>query len=216
MHPETDARGMGMNSVVYAAAKVRVGVPVGDNLPRHVCDACGVVHYQNPKIVVGCIPEWEDRILLCRRAIEPRYGLWTLPAGFMENGETVLRGRCPRDPGGGERPRRASRTLYVAVQPAAHQPGLHAVSRRLLDLDFHPGDESLEADDRRAEIPGPQMAFPTVTEALKLYFADRARGTVPGAHARHRARRSRAGALPDSPPELTSTGIRHLPPRPGP
>lgn len=64
-------------------------VPEGDNRERHVCSACATVHYQNPKVVAGCIVEWEDRILLCRRAIEPRYGLWTLPAGFMENDETT-------------------------------------------------------------------------------------------------------------------------------
>jgi NADH pyrophosphatase NudC (nudix superfamily) len=67
-------------------------IPEGDNLPRFVCAACGAIHYQNPKIVVGCLPEWEDRVLLCRRAIEPRHGLWTLPAGFLENGETVEAG----------------------------------------------------------------------------------------------------------------------------
>src|SRR5262245_64942520 len=70
-------------------APVTLKVPPGDNLPRHVCDACSAIHYVNPRMVIGCIPEWEDRVLLCRRAIEPRYGLWTLPAGFMENGETV-------------------------------------------------------------------------------------------------------------------------------
>ncbi|MEK7768094.1 MAG: NUDIX hydrolase, partial [Pseudomonadota bacterium] len=69
---------------------VELRVPAGDTLPRYVCPACGVIHYQNPKMVVGCIPEWEDKILLCRRAIEPRHGLWTLPAGFMENAETLV------------------------------------------------------------------------------------------------------------------------------
>ena len=64
-------------------------IPEGDNLPRYVCANCGAIHYQNPKVVVGCLPEWEDKVLLCRRAIEPRHGLWTLPAGFLENGETV-------------------------------------------------------------------------------------------------------------------------------
>ena len=66
-------------------------VPPGDSLPRDVCDACGIVHYLNPKLVVGTVPEWEGRVLLCRRAIEPRYGYWTLPAGFLENGETPAR-----------------------------------------------------------------------------------------------------------------------------
>lgn len=67
-------------------------IPDGDNLPRYICPVCGAIHYQNPKMVVGCIPEWENKVLLCRRAIEPKYGLWTLPAGFMENGETTLEG----------------------------------------------------------------------------------------------------------------------------
>ncbi|WP_199399667.1 NUDIX hydrolase, partial [endosymbiont of Ridgeia piscesae] len=61
-------------------------IPEGDNRQRHVCPECRTIHYQNPKMVVGCIPLWEEQVLLCRRAIEPRYGLWTLPAGFMENG----------------------------------------------------------------------------------------------------------------------------------
>src|SRR5688572_13830518 len=73
-------------------APVTHKIPPGDSLPRHVCDACNTIHYQNPKIVVGCIPEWEDRILLCKRAIEPRYGLWTVPAGFMENREPTYQG----------------------------------------------------------------------------------------------------------------------------
>src|ERR1035437_9476644 len=64
-------------------------IPVGDALLRAVCDACGTIHYQNPKLVVGSLPIWEDKVLLCRRAIEPRHGLWTLPAGFMENNETL-------------------------------------------------------------------------------------------------------------------------------
>ncbi|MBM4200382.1 MAG: NUDIX hydrolase, partial [Gammaproteobacteria bacterium] len=68
---------------------VRVGIPEGDDRPRHICDACVTIHYQNPKLIAGCIPVWEDRILLCKRAIEPRQGYWTLPAGFMELGETI-------------------------------------------------------------------------------------------------------------------------------
>ena len=67
-------------------------IPEGDTLPRYVCANCGTIHYQNPKTVVGCLPEWNDRVLLCKRAIEPRHGLWTLPAGFLENGETVEQG----------------------------------------------------------------------------------------------------------------------------
>ena len=79
-----------MNFCSQCGAAVRLLVPAGDNRPRHVCETCGVIHYQNPKIVAGCIPEWQGQVLLCRRAIEPRYGLWTLPAGFMENGESAV------------------------------------------------------------------------------------------------------------------------------
>ena len=67
-------------------------IPDGDTVPREVCGACGAIHYRNPKVVVGCLATWEDRVLLCRRAFEPRHGLWTLPAGFMENGETLAAG----------------------------------------------------------------------------------------------------------------------------
>ena len=74
------------------SSRIVLRVPDGDNLPRFVCAECGTIHYQNPKIVVGCLPEWEGRVLLCKRAIEPRYGLWTLPAGFLENGETIVAG----------------------------------------------------------------------------------------------------------------------------
>jgi len=81
-----------MNYCSECGSAVEVEIPEGDNHPRHLCPSCGTVHYQNPKVVVGCIPLWEDRVLLCRRAIEPRYGWWTLPAGFMENGETSLQG----------------------------------------------------------------------------------------------------------------------------
>ena len=71
------------------AAPIARRVPPGDSLPRYLCDACGSIHYENPRLVVGTLPEWQGKVLLCRRAIEPRYGYWTLPAGFMENGETV-------------------------------------------------------------------------------------------------------------------------------
>ena len=78
-----------MNFCSKCGAKLSLRVPPGDSLPRHVCDNCNTIHYRNPLVVVGTIPEWEDRILLCKRAIEPRHGLWTLPAGFMELGETT-------------------------------------------------------------------------------------------------------------------------------
>ncbi|MGH8731096.1 MAG: NUDIX hydrolase, partial [Burkholderiales bacterium] len=81
-----------MNFCSDCGARVERRVPPGDSLPRFVCASCGTIHYENPKMVVGCIPEWEAGILLCRRAIEPRHGLWTVPAGFLENGETTAQG----------------------------------------------------------------------------------------------------------------------------
>ena len=87
IEPDTE-----MKFCSQCSAPVALRIPDGDALPRHVCTACGTIHYQNPKMVVGCIPEWEDKVLLCRRAIEPRRGMWTVPAGFMENGETTFQG----------------------------------------------------------------------------------------------------------------------------
>ena len=157
-------------------------VPPGDSLPRDVCDACGNVHYQNPKLVVGTVPEWEGRILLCRRAIEPRYGYWTLPAGFMENdestGEAAARETLEE---AGARIELLAAFSMISV-PYVNQ--VHVFYRaRLLDLDFKPGVESLEvALFEEAKMPWKDIAFRTVGLTLKHWFADRARGTF-GFHA---------------------------------
>lgn len=179
--------------------EVRVGIPEGDNRPRHICDACGTIHYHNPKVVAGCIAHWEDRVLLCRRAIEPRYGLWTVPAGFMENGETTYEGAL-RETLEEANARVDVEDLFVTVN-LPHINQVYMLFRgRLLDLDFHPGAESLEtALLGEEQMPWERMAFPTVSEALKLYFADRAAGRFPvhmldivrdgGAAGRYRVRR---------------------------
>lgn len=160
-------------------SEVRVGVPAGDNRERHICDQCGTVHYHNPKVVAGCIAHWGDKVLMCRRAIEPRYGLWTVPAGFMENGETTYEGAM-RETLEEANARVAIEDLYVTVN-LPHINQVYMLFRgRLLDLDFRPGDESLEVELLgEQEMPWAQMAFPTVTEALRLYFADRAEGVYP-------------------------------------
>jgi ADP-ribose pyrophosphatase YjhB (NUDIX family) len=150
-----------------------VRVPDGDSLPRHCCEACGAVHYQNPKIVVGCIPEWGDRILLCRRAIEPRSGLWTLPAGFMENGETTQQGAAR------ETLEEANARVEVgALHSMFNLPHISQVyllfRSRLLDLDFSAGAESLEVRlMTESEIPWDEIAFPVIRESLRLFFHDR-------------------------------------------
>ena len=159
--------------------EVELAVPQGDNRPRHVCATCGTIHYQNPKIVVGCIPVWGEQILLCRRAIEPRYGLWTVPAGFMENGETSQQGAA-RETLEEATARVDIEGLYTLFN-LPHINQIYLLYRsRLLDLDFAAGDESLEvALFREQDIPWEQMAFPVISESLKLFFADRLRGDFP-------------------------------------
>ncbi len=151
-------------------------IPEGDNLPRFVCDACESIHYQNPKIVAGCIPEWEDKILLCRRAIEPRYGLWTLPAGFMENGETTEQAAL-RETWEEARATMEIRSLY-AVFSIPHISQVYMLFRGPLQhCRFGPGPESLEvALFSEAQIPWGELAFPVIDATLKRYFSDRHQG----------------------------------------
>src|SRR6185312_12742980 len=118
-------------------------IPEGDTLPRDVCADCGTIHYQNPKIVVGCLPQWERRILLCRRAIEPRYGLWTLPAGFLENGETLVAGAV-RETLEEADARVDVHDLYAVISLPQINQVYMMFRARLLDLAFGPGSESLE------------------------------------------------------------------------
>jgi ADP-ribose pyrophosphatase YjhB (NUDIX family) len=156
--------------------EIALSVPSGDNHLRHVCTACGMIHYQNPKMVVGCIPEWEDKILLCRRAIEPRHGLWTLPAGFMENGETTAEGAA-RETWEEAGARIEIGPLYTLFN-LPHIDQVYFMFRaRLLDLDYKPGIETLEARlFTEQEIPWDQLAFRTIKATLELYFRDRADG----------------------------------------
>lgn len=165
-----------MNFCTQCGAPVELRVPEGDSHLRHVCRQCGEIHYSNPKLVVGCIGEWEDRILLCRRAIEPRHGMWTLPAGFMENGESTLQAAL-RETFEEARARVSIERLFALVNlPGISQ--VHLFYRgRLLDANFGAGEESLEtalfAED---EIPWEQMAFSSVTLCLQRYFSDRRAG----------------------------------------
>jgi ADP-ribose pyrophosphatase YjhB (NUDIX family) len=161
-------------------------VPPGDSLPRAVCDACGSIHYENPKLVLGSIPVWEEggevRVLLCRRAIEPRYGYWTLPAGFMENGESAGEAAARETlEEAGARIELISAFSMVSV-PYVNQ--VHVFFRaRLLDLDFEAGVESIEvALFEEARMPWKDIAFRTVGLTLKHWFADRAAGAF-GFHA---------------------------------
>jgi ADP-ribose pyrophosphatase YjhB (NUDIX family) len=164
------------------AAPIARRVPPGDSLPRWLCDACGSIHYQNPRLVVGTLPEWEGKLLLCRRAIEPRYGYWTLPAGFMENDETTAEAALRETlEEAGARAELGAPFSMISV-PRVNQ--VHLFYRaRLLDLAFKPGTESLEvALYEEAQIPWQEIAFRTVGATLKHWFSDRARGVF-GFHA---------------------------------
>jgi ADP-ribose pyrophosphatase YjhB (NUDIX family) len=165
-----------VNYCCTCAAPVSLRIPAGDSLPRHVCDACGAIHYRNPRLVVGALPVWEDRILLCRRAIEPRLGCWTLPAGFMENQETVAEA-AERETREEACARIELDAMYTMIS-VPHINQVHVIYRaRLLDLDFAPGEESLEvALFEEAAIPWEEIAFRTVAMTLRHFFADRARG----------------------------------------
>jgi len=163
------------------AQPVALRQPEGDHLPRFICDACGTVHYQNPKLVVGCVPEYEGRILLCRRAIEPRLGYWTIPAGFMENGETTQEGA--RRESLEEALAEVEIGSLLAVVHVLHADQVHVMFRaRLLEPRFGPSPESLEVrlyDE--AEVPWHDIAFRSVDFALRRYFDDR-RGGVENHH----------------------------------
>jgi ADP-ribose pyrophosphatase YjhB (NUDIX family) len=158
------------------AAPLARRVPPGDSLPRDVCDACGEIHYQNPKMVVGAVAEHEGRILLCRRAIEPRYGYWTLPAGFMENDETA--GQAALRETLEEAGARIALDAPFSLVSVPRVNQVHLFYRaRLLDLEFKPGEESLEvALVEEAAVPWKDIAFRTVGITLKHWFADRRAG----------------------------------------
>ena len=165
-----------MNFCSHCGQPVTQLVPEGDHRLRYVCTACGQVHYQNPKIVAGCVPEHAGRILLCRRAIEPRRGYWTIPAGFMENGETT------QDAARRESLEEALADVEIgsllAVVHVLHADQVHVMFRARLDQPvFGAGDESLEVmlcDE--AEIPWADIAFRSVDFALRRYLEDRSAG----------------------------------------
>lgn len=161
------------------AHPVSLIVPTGDNRPRYVCGQCEMIHYQNPKMVIGSIPVWEEdgeiRVLLCKRAIEPRYGLWTLPGGFMENNETTAAAavRETEEEAGAQI---ALQDMFTLLNvPQVHQ--VHIFYRAtLLNLNFAAGEESLDVKlFAEADIPWDELAFPTVHKTLKFFFEDHAK-----------------------------------------
>ena len=171
-----------MRYCCHCRAELVYAIPEGDDRRRYLCRVCDTVHYQNPRIVAGCLPVWGEQILLCKRAIAPRRGYWTLPAGFMELGETITEA--------GRRETREEANARVEIEALYAVFSLPEVDQvymmfrsRLLDLDFSPGRESLEVGLFSEDtIPWDEIAFMTISETLRLYFKDRARGGRFGLH----------------------------------
>jgi ADP-ribose pyrophosphatase YjhB (NUDIX family) len=174
--PGTTYSSSSMNFCSNCGTRVVLKVPEGDFLPRHVCENCGEIHYQNPKIVVGSVPEYQGRILLCKRGIEPRLGFWTIPGGFMENGETLEAGAA----------REALEEAVIDVEIGSllllanvtHARQVHVFFRsRMRTPHFAATHESLEVrlmDEK--DIPWDDLAFPSTEAALRHFVADRAAG----------------------------------------
>src|SRR5579871_1967361 len=162
-----------MNFCNQCGANVELRIPPGDLLPRHVCDACGTIHYQNPRLVVGCVPEHEGKILLCRRAIEPRRGYWTVPAGFMENGETLQQAAARES--FEEALARVEVGSLLSVVHVLHAHQVHVFFRAVLrEPAFGAGAESLDvALVAPQDIPWADIAFPSTDFTLRRYLEDR-------------------------------------------
>jgi ADP-ribose pyrophosphatase YjhB (NUDIX family) len=165
-----------MNYCSNCGTPVNLLIPRDEDRPRHVCPSCGVIHYENPKIVVGCIPEWEDKILLCRRNIDPQRGKWTLPAGYLENGETVAEGarRETREETGAV----VDNLCAYRMFDIAYINQIYLMFRAgMKTSECHPTSESSEvALLNEREIPWNEIAFQVIENTLKHYFEDRLSG----------------------------------------
>ena len=171
-------------------------IPEGDNLPRYICEHCDIIHYQNPKLVVGCLPVWNDKILLCKRAIEPSYGLWTLPAGFMENQESLEQAAL-RESDEEANANLEIESLYSVIS-LPHINQIYVLYRaKLLDLDFYAGPESLDVQlFNEEDIPWEQLAFKTIERTLRRFFEDRKQNNF-SVHTSVISRRNRLGQATD-------------------
>ncbi len=168
-----------MNFCSSCGAAVILKVPDGDHLPRFVCTRCETIHYQNPKIVAGCIVEWQEKILLCRRAIEPRHGTWTLPAGFMENGETTMEAAARETQEEACAPVVDLKLYCMYSLPHINQ--VYIMFRGNSPAgEAAAGPESLEvAFVGENDIPWDEIAFPVIKETLEDYVKDRRRKAFP-------------------------------------
>ncbi len=157
----------------HCANELIFTTPVGDNRPRFVCPACHTIFYQNPRIVAGTLPVHNGQVLLCRRAIEPRRGFWTLPAGFMENGESTEQAALRETLEEAQATVELQSLFSMITVPHIDQVHIFFLAA-LPEAEFGAGEESLEvALFKEEDIPWQELAFPTVSQTLKRYFADR-------------------------------------------
>lgn len=168
-----------MNFCSSCGAKVELSVPVDDNRQRSVCTSCEEIHYENPKIICGSLPIWQDKILLCKRAIEPRSGYWTLPAGFMELNETSVEAAV-RETWEEATAKITPKQLYCVFNlPHVNQVYLMYLAD-MQSIQYSPGieSESVELFDADS-IPWDELAFSTIRMTLKFYLNDRTTNNFP-------------------------------------
>ena len=168
---------MNMNFCVICGHTTTEKIPLGDHQLRHVCTSCGNIHYINPKVICGALAIWEDKVLLCRRAIEPRYGLWTLPAGYMELFETMEQGAARETREEAEAEIEHEQLYCMYNIPRIGQ--IYVLFKAdLIKGAFGAGEESIECRlFEEHEIPWSELAFPSVEQTLKHYFSDRKTNT---------------------------------------
>ena len=168
-----------MNFCNQCGSAVSHRVPTGDNRPRYICDDCDHIHYQNPRIIAGTLPIWQDQVLLCKRAIAPRQGYWTLPAGFLENSETIAAGAA-RETMEEANARVSDMRLYT-VFSLPHISQVYTFFRaNLMGPNYSSGPESLEVElFSEQDIPWDELAFPVINQTLQHYFNDRKSNTFP-------------------------------------
>ncbi|KJV44807.1 NUDIX hydrolase [Acinetobacter indicus] len=164
---------LNMNFCGTCGHKTTEKIPLGDHQLRRVCSHCGSIHYVNPKVICGALVLWEDQVLLCRRAIEPRYGLWTLPAGYMELFETMEQGAA--------RETREEAEAEIEIEQLYCMYNIPRIGQiyvlfkaQLIEGQFGAGEETIESRlFSEDEIPWAELAFPSVEHTLRLYFEDR-------------------------------------------
>ena len=168
-----------MNFCSNCAQKIIKKIPNGDNRQRFVCESCNQIYYENPKIIAGCLPLYRNRVLLCRRAIAPRKGYWTLPAGFLENGEAASEGARRETFEEANAKINLSHLYSLFNLPHISQIYMFYIGE-LVNLDFSPGEESLETKlFLETEIPWEELAFPVVALTLKKYFQNKEDNAYP-------------------------------------